>query len=131
MELRLSAIVYNMNVDEVRGFCEGVAGIAALGFIIIKEFDQFAQRQRQRRSPPGWPSGPFGINNITSNMPDNFTITSHHPLTEVDDIGNLLGEAISNLMRAEGEGDSEYESNRATAGDAASTQNGPAVQTVD
>lgn len=90
----------NMNVDRVHGFCEGVAvtvGIAALGFIIIKEIDEFAQRHQRRRAAEGFERMGGISRNMTRPNTDEFTITSGGPLP-LDEILEMMGRAMNQPM---------------------------------
>lgn len=93
-----------MNADRAHGFCEGMAvavGIAALGFIVIKEMDAFFERRvRPSRGPAA--HDVLGFHGITRNMGsrphiDNIRVTSNGPPMNDPEMADLMSRAIAEL----------------------------------
>jgi len=94
-----------MNADRVHGFCEGMAvtvGIAALGFIVMKEVDAFCKRHaadRQLRHSLDSFSAQIGsVPAIIRRDHDNrnisdFHITSDTPLNQTQ-LAELIAQAM-------------------------------------
>jgi len=95
----------SMNADRVHGFCEGMAvtvGIAALGFIVMKEVDAFCKRHaadRQLRHSLDSFSAQIGsVPAIIRRDHDNrnisdFHITSDTPLNQTQ-LAELIAQAM-------------------------------------
>ena len=85
-----------MNADRTHGFCEGMAvavGIAALGFIVIKEMDAFFERRAAHDI--------LGFRDVTRNMNsrpafDNIRVTRHMAPLDFDaaEIQELVNQMV-------------------------------------
>lgn len=110
-----------MNADRMHGFCEGMAvavGIAALGFVVIKEVDAFYKRHAAVRSAHNmWSSRAEAFRDAAlAETATDFRITSNGPMNESqmrDLIGHLLLDAHSSETDGqlrEGTGENEMSS---------------------
>lgn len=90
-----------MNADRVHGFCEGMAvtvGIAALGFIVMKEVDAFCTGRRLRHSLDSFSAQIGSVPAIVRRDHDNrnisdFHITSDTPLSQTQ-LAELIAQAM-------------------------------------
>jgi len=94
-----------MNADRVHGFCEGMAvtvGIAALGFIVMKEVDAFCKRhaaaRQMRHSLDSFYAQIGSVPAIIRRDHDNrnisdFHITSDTPLNQTQ-LAELIAQAM-------------------------------------
>jgi len=91
----------SMNADRVHGFCEGMAvtvGIAALGFIVMKEVDAFCTGRRLRHSLDSFSAQIGSVPAIVRRDHDNrnisdFHITSDTPLSQTQ-LAELIAQAM-------------------------------------
>lgn len=91
----------SMNADRVHGFCEGMAvtvGIAALGFIVMKEVDAFCTGRRLRHSLDSFSAQIGSVPAIVRRDHDNrnisdFHITSDTPLNQTQ-LAELIAQAM-------------------------------------